>query len=434
MSENEQPGPAAFDEVRRALAAVDRDTRTRLLATLARRFGDLDLAEDALQEALAQAVSTWPATGVPQIPEAWLTITATRKALDVIRRENTLAQKLAQLHIETDRAPLASSYADPAETLSDGTTIPDDRLAMIFACAHPVLRAEDRVALMLRFVAGLSVDEVAHALLVPKTTMQQRIVRAKKRVATLGVPFGVPPPDAVPERLAGALRVVYLLYSEGFSRSTGSTHIRDDLTEEAIRLARLLHRLLPGRAEVTGLLALLVLTEARRRARVDDAGAPIPLADQDRSLWDAALIAEGTLLAEAAAAAPDAAGYAIQAAIAAVHAEAGTFDATDWAQIAVHYRLLEAHDDGPVVRLGRAVAVGRAYGPAKGLRLLEGLSGDAALSRYRPYHVALALTRTELGDARRAADDYRRALALPGNAAEDAFLADSLPHDDLCPE
>lgn len=415
------------DQAHRALAGIDRDGRSRLLATLARQFGDLDLAEDVLQEALAEALRTWPVRGVPESPEAWLTVTARRKALDVVRREGVLAQKLARLRIEEERAPVPVGYADPAEVAGDRQDlVPDDRLGLMFACAHPVLRLEDRVALTLRFVAGLDTAEVAHALLVPVAAMQQRIVRAKKRIRALGVPFTPPRAVDLPERLAGVLRVVYLLYAEGFARSAGASHVRDDLTAGALRLARVLHTLVPTSAEVTGLLALLLLTEARRPARTDDAGRPVPLAEQDRTSWDRLLLTEGIAHAETAAGSPGAGPYTIQAAIAAVHAEGASFESTDWAQIAVLYGLLEAHEPGPVVRMGRAVALGRARGPGEGLRRLDALAADPVLERFRPFHIARATTLAELGDTAGAAEAYRRALEIPGNAAEDDVLAAAL--------
>lgn len=447
------------DEVRRALAAIDRDARARILATLARRFGDLDLAEDVTQDALAQALRTWPQTGVPESPEAWLKTTAKRKALDIVRRESVLSQKLARLRIEEERSPVPSGLEDPAVVAGsrERDPVPDDRLGLFFACAHPVMSPEDRVALTLRFVGGLTTAEVAHALLVPVATIQQRIVRAKKRIRTLGVPFEEPPRSDLPARLAGVQKVVYLMYAEGFARSGGAGHVRDDLTAEAIRLARVLVGLVGGgvdlaggsagsgsagaagsasvtgigagsaSVEATGLLALLLLTEARRPARVHGPeGRPVPLAEQDRSLWDRDLIAEGLALAEAAAGAPGAGTYAIQAAIAAVHAEASSFSGTDWEQIAVLYRLLEAHEPGPVVRLGRAVALGRARGPAVGLRLLDALADDETLQRFRPFHVARAVTLEELEEFATAALAYRRALELPGNEAEDGFLVAAL--------
>ncbi len=412
------------ESARNALAAIDRDARTRILATLARRFSDLDLAEDMIQEAFAQALHTWPQTGVPNSPEAWLITTAKRKALDVVRREGVLAQKLARLRIEEEREPTPHAYADPATRVGEQPveSVPDDRLALFFACAHPALKTEDRIALTLRFVAGLSTNEVAHGLLVPVSTMQQRIVRAKKRLRTLGVPLDVPHHRDLPERLVAVQRVIYLLYTEGFARSTGREHIRDDLTAEAIRLARVLRSLMPHVAETTGLLGLLLLTQARRPARTDGAGKPVSLAEQDRAMWDRELIAEGLALAEEAARAGEGGPYAIQAAIAAVHGEAASFAATDWAQIVVLYGMLEQVEPGPIVKLGRAVAIGRAFGPSKGLRQLDDLQTDPVLQGLRQFHTARAITLEELGDREAAVAAYRQALELPGNDAEDEFL------------
>lgn len=418
-------------DARAAVTSIDRDTRARVLATVARWFGDLDLAEDMTQEAITQALHTWPNTGVPEMPEAWLKTTAKRKALDAVRRENVLAQKLARLRIEEERSPVSARFADPAEDIDERDAVPDDRLGLFFACAHPVLRPEDRVALTLRFVAGLTTAEVAHALLVPVATMQQRIVRAKKRIRALGITFEAPRREDLADRLAAVQRVVYLLYAEGFARSAGTEHVRADLTAEALRLARVLHHLMPRTAEVTGLLGLLSLTEARHPARTDADGRPVPLPEQDRTRWDRALIAAGIALAERAAGSRGAGPYAIQASIAAVHAEAHTYAETDWAQIAVLYRLLEAHDPGPVVRLGRAVALGRDRGPEVGLRRLDELAEDPALARFRPFHTARAVTLVQLGDPAGAAQAYRRALELPGNEAEDEYLAATLAG--LCP-
>jgi len=417
-------GPA--EAARRAVAALGREDRARLLAALARRFGDLDLAEDMLQEALVQALRTWPDSGVPDSPTAWLMTTAKRKALDAVRRRDVLARKLARLRIESELAPASAAFTDPGALAGEDDSVPDDRLVLFFVCAHPVLRRDDRIALTLRFAAGLTAEEAAHVLLVPAPTMQQRISRAKKRIRTLGVSFRTPDREELPERLAEVLRVVYLLYSSGYARSTGAVHVRDDLAAEAIRLARVLHRLMPRSAETTGLLALLVLTDARRPARTDEAGRPVALVDQDRSRWDRARLDEGIALATAAAGSEGAGPYAIQASIAAVHAEAAAAEETDWAQIAVLYRMLEAYQPGPVVSLGRAVAVGRARGPDEGLRRLDALADDEVLDRFRPFHVARAITLVELGRSADAAEAYRRALSLPGNEAEDDFLASAL--------
>jgi RNA polymerase sigma-70 factor (ECF subfamily) len=414
------------DAARRVIEAIDRDARTRLLATLARTFGDLDLAEDVMQEAFAQALVTWPKTGIPATPIAWITTTAKRKAIDVVRRENTLARKIAQLRIEEDRAVPVLEQRDPYTQFEQRDIVPDDRLGLFFACAHPALTIDDRVCLTLRFVAGLTTAEIAHLLLAPVPTVQQRIVRAKKKIRTLGIPLTTPRRDELTDRLVGVQRVIYLMYTEGYTRSTGATLVRGDLTGEAIRLARVLHELMPGSAEVVGLLGLLLLTQARQPARTDEDGGPIPFAAQDRTLWQAALIREGTVLATIAASTPGARSYATQAAIAAVHAEAPHYDATDWSQIAVLYGLLEHVEPGPVVRLGRAVALGRDRGPQVGIRLLEALGEETALARFRPYHIACALTYAELGDVVRAAAAYERALELPGNAAEDGFLVTAL--------
>ena len=425
------------DPTRRALDQLGAAGRSRVLASLTRRFGDLGLAEDAFHDALVEALDHWPASGVPRAPEAWLRTVAARKALDAVRRDSVLAQKLARLHIEDARTPLPVHARDPQDAsitdaspltsvLRDHLAPMDDRLVLLYTCAHPALREEDRVALLLRHIAGLTTAEVAHALLLPVSTLQQRLVRAKKRIDTLGITFTPPAPDEVPARTAGVLRVLSLLFAEGSARSSGGSHIRDDLTREAIHLARTLHALFPQSAETTGLLALLLLTEARRPARTDARGLPVPLVEQDRSRWDAALVAEGLSLAERAAGSPGAGTYAIQAAIAAVHGEAPTAQETDWAQIAVLYRLLEARDPGPVVRVGRAVALGRVHGPAIGIRLLDSLADDPGLVRFRPFHIARALTLEEAGDPVRAAAAYRVALSLPGNSAEDVFLSTAL--------
>ncbi len=404
---------------RRAVSAVDRDVRSRVLATLTKKFGDLDLAEDALQDAIAQALITWSRTGVPDSPEAWLTTTAKRKALDVVRRESVLAGKLARLHTESERASTPAEFRDPAEAPPPG--LPDERLGMFFACTHPVLRAEDRVALTLRFVAGLTTAEVAHALLIPVPTTQQRIVRAKKRIGALSVPFAPPREGDLPRRLGGVLRVIYLLFSEGFARSTGDAHIRDDLTDEAVALARTLRALLPN-AETTGLLALLLLTQSRRPARLDSDGRPVPLDDQDRRLWDQALVGEGIALAEHAAAQAGAGLYTIQAAIAAVHAEAPSTERTDWAQILALYDLLVAFAPGPMTSLNRIVAVAMVHGERVALRELDAAAATPAIAGHHRRHAVRAHLLERLGETDAAIAEYRAAARSTLSIPEQRYL------------
>ncbi|MFC0673701.1 RNA polymerase sigma factor [Brachybacterium hainanense] len=396
------------------LVGLHREEHTRLLALLVRRFGDLDLAEDAAQEAMEAALRTWPRDGVPASPLAWLTRTAQNRALDRVRSDAAAARRLARLRIE--HGERAAPPADAA-MLAAGD-LPDDRLAMLMGSCHPALAPADRIALMLRFVGGLTTAEVAEALLIPVPTLQARITRAKARIRRAGIPLRVPEdPAERAGRLPLVLTAISLVFTEGYAASSGDSPLRAELTGEAIRLARILHRLEPGSAEATGLLALLLLTEARAPARLAD-GLPVPLEEQDRSRWDRDLLAEGIGLAERAAAAPGAGRWTIQAAIAAVHGEAADFAQTDWAQIVALYDLLLHHDSGPVVRMNRAVAVGRRDGMAAGLVLLDGLGREPELARHHPYHLARAITLEELGRRADAAEAYRAALALVGNAGE----------------
>lgn len=407
------PGPAASD----VLAALRREEHSRLLATLASRFGDLDLAEDAAQDALEAAIEAWPRTGVPDSPLAWLTTTATRKAIDRLRREKALTERLARLRVEEDRR----TSAPPVRAVVEPDEIPDDRLELFFACCHPTLRTDEQVALILRYLGGLTTTEIAHAFLLPVTTVQQRLVRAKKRLRVTRIPIRTPGPDDLPARLPAVLAVIYLIFTEGYAASTGDGHLRGDLTTEAIRLARIVHRLVPGQPEATGLLALLLLTEARAPARVDDEGLPVPLREQDRDRWDRLLSDEGLGLAmEAAAGGPGP--YSVQASIAAVHAESRDVESTDWAQIVVLYDLLLALAPGPVVRMARAVAVGRRDGPQSGLRQLDALAGEAELERHHPFHAARATTLEELGRGEEARRAWARAHQLTENASEREYL------------
>lgn len=400
-----------------AMAGVRREERSRLLAALVARFGDLDLAEDATQDALAAALETWPRTGVPRTPLPWLMTTATRKAIDRLRREKALTERLARLHVELERRsapPVTGPSGDPDE-------IPDERLELFFACCHPTLGLEEQVVLTLRYLAGLSTVEIAHAFLVPVATMQQRLVRAKKRMRVTRIPIRVPEVADLPQRLPAVLAVVYLVFTEGYAATTGTEHLRTDLTAEALRLARILHRLMPGTPEVVGLLALMLLTEARAATRTDAAGRPVPLREQDRRAWDRDLLDEGLALAQQAAAGGPGR-YAVQAAIAAVHAEASDMNSTDWAQIVVLYELLDEVNPGPVVRLSRAVALGRRDGPQRGLEVLDGLAAEPGLRDHHPYHEARAVTLELLGRRDEARRAWERAHALARNEAERDYL------------
>jgi RNA polymerase sigma-70 factor (ECF subfamily) len=423
----EPAGPA--DAV---LARVYRAEHTRLLATLVRRFGDLDLAEDAAQEAMEQALRTWPEKGVPQHPLAWLITTARNRALDRVRRDQVYAERLARIHLEESGsagsgsapsavAPPSAPPADDRALAADD--IPDERLAMLFGCCHPALAPADRIALMLRFVGGLTTAEVAASLLLPVPTLQARITRAKKRIREARIPLEVPEdPDERDRRLPLVLAAIALVFTEGYAASAGDSPLRAELSAEAIRLARILARSLPGQPEPMGLLGLLLLQDSRASARVGAEGVPIGLEDQERARWNRDDITEGMQLTERAAATAGAGRFTIQAAIAAVHAEPPSFAETDWPQIVALYGLLLRMDPGPVVRMNRAIAVGRRDGPDQGLALLDALAEEPELARHHPFHLARAITLEELGQEAAAARAFRTALELAGNEGERTFI------------
>ncbi|MCF2530801.1 RNA polymerase sigma factor [Yinghuangia soli] len=392
-----------------------REERGRLLASLVRRFGDLDLAEEAASEAVEAALRTWPADGVPSRPGAWLLTTARRKAVDRLRRDQAYAARLAVLQVEADRA-------DPAPPAGTDGGLPDDRLQLFFTCAHPALAEEDRIALTLRCLAGLTTPEVARAFLVPTATMAQRIVRAKKKIREARIPFRVPGADELPDRLPGVLQVVYAVFTEGYAASSGPELQRLDLAEEALRLARILHRLLPAEREVSGLLALMLLTHARRDARTTEDGALAMLDEQDRTRWDRTMITEGQQLTVAALTGGPPGPYGVQAAIAALHDEADGVASTDWPQIVALYDVLTALTPSPVVALNRAAAVAMRDGPGAGLALLDELAGEPQLRAYHPYQAARADLLSRLGRRDDAAAAYREALALAGTEPERAYL------------
>ncbi|MGI5147173.1 RNA polymerase sigma factor [Plantactinospora sp. CA-294935] len=408
MSGGEQP---TVDTVER----VFREERGRLLASLVRHFGDLDLAEEVASDAIEAALLHWPVQGVPTRPAAWLLTTARHRAVDRLRRDRAYAARLAVLQAEAVRD-------EPAAPAPDGDgDLPDDRLRLFFTCCHPALPAEAQIALTLRCLAGLSTAEVARAFLVPVTTMAQRIGRAKKKIRAARIPFRVPDVAELPARLPGVLRVIYLIFTEGYAASSGPQLVRADLADEAIRLARILHRLLPREPEVTGLLALLLLVDARRAARCTAGGDLVLLDEQDRTLWDHDRIAEGRRLVPGALTGRPGP-YAVQAAIAALHGEAPDVAGTDWPQVVALYDVLARVAPSPLVELNRAVAVALRDGPAAGLSLLDTLDADGRLAGYHLLPAARADLLRRLGRTGEAATAYRRALELVGNEPERAFL------------
>lgn len=418
-SPGEAVSPRGSRVAAEAVEAVFREERGLLLASLVRRFGDLDLAEEVTSEAIEAALRHWPAEGVPARPGAWLLTTARRRAVDRLRRDQAYAARLAVLAADAERAEPAPAPDLPRAGYGE---LPDERLQLFFTCTHPALAAEDRTALTLRCLAGLTTPEVARAFLVPTATMAQRIVRAKKKIREARIPFRVPGPDELPQRLPGVLQVVYSVFTEGYAASSGPRLQRLDLAEEAIRLARILHRLLPAERECAGLLALLLLVHARRDARTGPEGEPVLLEDQDRGRWDRPMIEEGRALVVGALTGGPAGPYGVQSAIAALHDEAADVAATDWPQIVALYDVLLTLTPSPVVALNRAVAVAMRDGPAAGLALLDALAGEPRLRAYPPYVVARGDLLGRLGRDGEAADAYREALKLPVTEPERAAL------------
>ena len=400
---------------REAVEQVFRQERRRILATLIRILGDIDLGEEALAAALEAALAQWPDEGTPVNPRAWLIRTARNKAVDQMRRRALLDEKRAEM--ETD----AELNRDVSE-IDDEVAVRDDQLRLIFTCCHPALAVEAQVALTLRTLCGLETEEIARAFLVPPATMAQRLVRAKGKIRQARIPYRVPDAEELPERVDAVLAVVYLVFNEGYAASSGAELVRRELCADAIRLARLLVELLPGESEARALLALMLLTDARRDARVDDAGEVVLLEDQDRSRWDRGAIQEGLTLVEAALRAGPPGAYALQAAIAGVHARAARAEETDWREIAALYGLLRVANPSGVVALNHAAAVAMAEGPAAGLRLMDALAAEGSLAGYHLLPAARADLLRRLGRMPEAAAAYREALALVGNDADRRFL------------
>ncbi len=390
----------------------------RILATLIRLVGDFDLAEEVMHDAFAAALEQWPGGGVPQNPRAWLVSTARHKAIDRLRRDARFREKREEL---ARWAALEEGAAPDFPDAPDGRAS-DDRLRLIFTCCHPALSVEAQVALTLRTLGGLTTEEIARAFLVPVPTMAQRLVRAKDKIRRAGIPYRVPSDDSLAERLDAVLTVLYLVFNEGYAPTSGGELLRRELCAEAIRLARLVTELVPGSAEARALLALMLLHDSRRDARVSGDGGLVLLEHQDRGLWDREQIREGLALTRSALADGGPGFYALQAAIAAVHAEASRPEATDWRQIAGLYRELLARHPSPVIELNHAAAVAQALGPEEGLRLLDELDRRGELASYHLLPAARGELLARLGRRRDAAGAYRRALDLVTNDPERRFL------------
>ncbi|MBY4607704.1 RNA polymerase sigma factor [Rhizobium sp. 9T] len=392
---------------------IYRSQSRRVLATLIRLLGDFDRAEEALHDAFAAAARTWPVDGVPDNPSGWLVSTGRFKAIDAIRRRARF--DASQQHIED------SLYSVDETERGEMEAIEDDMLRLIFTCCHPAIPADAQTAMALREICGLTTEEIAHAFLIPAPTVAQRIVRAKGRIRTANIPYEVPGREALPERLDRVLHVIYLVFNEGYSASSGDAVVRADLTGEAIRLARLLLALLPH-PDVCGLLALMLLQDSRRSARSSEEEALVLLADQNRSLWDRAKISEGLALLAKAMRTEEIGTYTVQAAIAAEHAKVSTAEETDWPRIAFYYDLLLAAQPSPVVELNRAVAISMAEGPATGLDLIDAILGRRELQAYHLAHSARADFLRRLGRREEAIAAYQTALSLCRQEPEQAFL------------
>jgi len=404
------------------LEQVFREEYGRIIASLIRTSGSFDLAEEALQEAFTSAASSWERDGTPRSPGAWLTTVAHRKLLDAFRRDKTRADKQPEIEYEAQRL---QPFVEPAP-LEEPVEYPDDRLRLIFTCCHPSLSRDAQVALTLRTLGGLTTTEIAHAFLVPEATLAQRLVRAKQKIRLARIPYEVPSREIIGDRLIAVQAVLYLIFNEGYAASAGQTLLRNDLCAEAIRLSRMLCELLPDEPENIGLLALMLLQDSRRYARVNDQGQLVTLEEQDRSLWDKAEIEEGVRLVERALAFRRVGNYQLQAAIAAVHAEAKIAEETDWRQIVALYEELMRITASPVVALNHAAAVALSEGPERGLSLIEAAGINGALKNYYLFHASRADLLRRLGRFDEAAAAYNLALSMTSNRVEQNYIQNRL--------
>ncbi len=402
-------------KIEQAINQIVREEWGRILAALVAGIGDLQLAEDVLQDALEQALTTWQKQGLPKSPSAWLITTARRRAIDKFRRDSRFAKLQPEL---TYLVELESQVDDTDEEM----IIPDKRLELIFTCCHPALEEKSRIALTLRTLGGLSTEEIARAFLDKPKTMAQRLSRAKNKIALAGIPFKLPDDAHLQQRLSTVLSVIYFIFNEGYTASSGKQIVREDLAEEAIRLARIVHSLMPMQTEVAGLLALMLLHDSRRQTRMDHRGNMIPLAEQNRSKWSKAKIAEGTHLLKTTLVKQQVGSYQIQAAISAIHAESSDWESTDWRQISAFYELLYSLQPSAVVRVNQSIAVSYAHSIEEALTLLAIVENEDAMLNYQPLYAARADLNQRLGRHEEAIADLLRAIELSENSAQAEFL------------